>query len=124
MLRDETYAKRYSDQVQDILDRKVTMKLTDEVMKAYLGPVHYISHHEVIKDDSSSTPCRIVFNSSAKFNGMCLNDFWAKGPDVMNNMLGVLLRFRDRSVALVGDIKKMYHSIHLSILDQHTHRFL
>ena len=124
LLRDETHAKRYSDQVQDMLDRKVAMKLTDEVMKAYLGPVHYISHHEVIKDDSSSTPCRIVFNSSAKFNGMCLNDFWAKGPDVMNNMLGVLLRFRERSVALVGDIKKMYHSVHLSILDQHTHRFL
>ena len=66
----------------------------------------------------------IIFNSSAKFNGVSLNDFWAKGPDVMNNMLGILLRFREGSVALAGDIKRMYHSVHLSELDQHTHRFL
>ena len=124
LLRDKTHAQRYTEQIHDMLNRKVAIKLTDEVLKSYSGPVHYISHHEVLKEDSSSTPCRIVFNSSAKFNGVSLNDFWAKGPDVMNNMLGILLRFREGCVALAGDIKKMYHSVHLSELDQHTHRFL
>ena len=49
---------------------------------------------------------------------------WAKGPDFINNLLGVLIRFREDLVAFTGDIKRMYHSIYISELDQHTHRFL
>ena len=39
-------------------------------------------------------------------------------------MMGVLLRFRENSVAVVGDISKMYHQIAISEEDQHVHRFL
>ena len=42
----------------------------------------------------------------------------------MNNLLGILLRFREEQVALVGDISKMFHSIQIPELDQMTHRFL
>ena len=42
----------------------------------------------------------------------------------MNNLLGVLLRFRENTVAVAGDIKKMYHTVKISEIDQHTHRFL
>ena len=34
-----------------------------------------------------------------------------KGPDLLNNLFGVVLRFREREVAVVGDISKMYHRI-------------
>lgn len=39
-------------------------------------------------------------------------------------MLDVLLRFRENHVAINGNIKKMYHSVKLSNVDQHTYRFL
>ena len=39
-------------------------------------------------------------------------------------MLGILIRFREGCIAIAGDIKKMYHSVHLSEFDQHVHRFL
>ena len=39
-------------------------------------------------------------------------------------MLGVLLRFHERPVALTGHFKEMYYSMKISELDQHTHRFL
>ena len=78
----------------------------------------------MIKPESARTPCRIVFNSSKNYHGHVLNDYWAKGPDLINNLLGVLLRFREDYIALVGDIKKMFHTIKISYVDQHTHRFL
>ena len=124
LLKDKDLSETYQSQIKDMLERGVAMKLSEEDFKAHKGPVQYISHHEVMKKDSISTPCRIVFNASAKYKGICLNDCWAKGPNVMNNMLGVLIRFREGKIALAGDIRKMYHSVHLSETDQHMHRFL
>lgn len=56
--------------------------------------------------------------------GASLNDWLAKGPDVLNNMLGILLRFRQHSIAIAGDIKKIYNTVPISERDQHCHRFL
>jgi len=103
------HSQVYQDQIQDMIDRGVAEKLDQDELSTYTGPVYYLSHHEVLKPDSESTPCRIVFNSSSKFKGHVLNEYWAKGPDLMNNLLGVLVRFRENCVAVAGDIRKMYH---------------
>jgi hypothetical protein len=56
---------------------------------------------------------------------MSLNAALAKGPDgYMNNLVGLLLRWREEAVAVVGDIRKMFHSVFLEELEQHCHRFL
>ena len=121
--RNKELAATYSDQISDMVRRGVAKKLT-AADKDYDGPVYYISHHEVLKPDSKSTPCRIVFNSSAKFMNETLNDYWVKGPDLINNLLGILIRFRENRIGVAGDVSKMYHTVKLSTLDQHTHRFL
>ena len=54
--------------------------------------------------------------------GHVLNEYWAKGPDLLNNIL-VVLRFREYVVAFVGDIKKC-NTIATNVLDQHTYHFL
>lgn len=93
-------------------------------MTNYTCPTHYIAHHEVLKPESKSTPVRIAFNSSANYVGHVLNEYWAKVPDLLNNLLGVLIRFTENRVAFIGDNKKMYHTVKTSELHQHTHRFL
>ena len=118
------FARIYKEQIQNMLDRNVARKLTPQELQSYEGPIHYIAHHAVLKPESKSTPCRIVFNSSASFNGHSLNDYHAKGPDVLNDLLGILLRFREYAVAFVGDISKMFHAIRIPPIDQMTHRFL
>ena len=124
LAKNSEHAKVYKEQIQDMVNRGVARKLTKTELRNYKGPIHYISHHEVLKPDSKSTPVRIVFNSSAKYMGHVLNEYRAKGPDLLNNILGVLLRFREYEVAFIGDIKKMYHTAATNVLDQHTHRFL
>ena len=64
-----------------------------------------------------------MFNSSANNNGHVLNDYLAKGPQMLNNLLGVFLRFREEQFAIVGDIKKMFHSIRTTLHDQMLHLF-
>ena len=118
------HAEAYNEQMQDMVRRGIARKLSKEEIERYKGPVHYLQHHEIIKPTSSSTPLRIVFNSSASFMGHVLNDYWAKGPDVINSLFGILLRFREQKVGLVADISKMFNSIQLAEMDQHVHRYL
>ena len=117
-------ATLYRHQIDNMVARGVARKISIEEMSSYDGPFYYISHHAVLKPESKSTPCCIVFNSSANFHGHVLNEYYAKGPDMLNNLLGVLMRFRDERVAFVGDISKMFHSIEIPLIDQMTHRFL
>ena len=42
----------------------------------------------------------------------------------MNNLLGIILRFWENYVGFVGDIRKMYNSVGITLLDEHCHRFL
>ncbi|KAJ8039805.1 hypothetical protein HOLleu_13921 [Holothuria leucospilota] len=122
--KDKEEAKMYSEQVQDMIERGVAREIPEAEVRGYEGPVHYIAHHAVRKPESDSTPLRIVFNSSANYKGHVLNDYWANGPDLNNQLIAVLMRFRKERVALVGDIRKMYHSVGITLLDQHCHRFL
>ena len=86
--------------------------------------MYYISHHAVIRPKKKSTPVRIVFNSSATYQGNRLNDYWKKGPELLNSLFGIFLRFREREVAISGDISKMYHRVRIPLKDQHVHRYL
>ena len=109
MKENPDHAKAYQEQMKQMEELGFSRKLTDEELKDYKDPVYYIAHHEVVRPEKRSTPARIVFNSSALYKGRCLNDCWIKGPDLLNNMFGVILRFREHPVAMSGDISKMYH---------------
>lgn len=52
---------------------------------------------------------RVVFDSSAQYSSVSLNDVLLKGPDLNNSLLGVLLRFRKERVAIMADIQQMFH---------------
>ena len=124
LLKTPEHAKAYDLQMVEMSQLQFARKLTEEEIRRYTGPVHYISHHEVLRPGSKSTPVRIVFNSSAVFQGHKLNDYWLKGPDLLNDLFGVVLRFRENQVAFIGDISKMYHRVLIPETDQHVHRFL
>ncbi|XP_016336888.1 uncharacterized protein LOC107684994 [Sinocyclocheilus anshuiensis] len=53
---------------------------------------------------------RVVFDSSAQFHGVSLNDVLLTGPDLNNSLVGVLLRFRHEPIAITADIEQMFHS--------------
>ena len=63
---------------------------------------------------------RPVFDASAKFEGLSLNDVLHQGPKLQIDVVEVLVRFRRSPIALVCDITE----IHLRPADRSVHRFL
>ena len=53
----------------------------------------YLPHHPVFKK-SNPSKCRLVFDCTAKYQGISLNDVILQGPDYLKNLNGVLTRFR------------------------------
>ena len=111
----------YNKQVREILDRKAAVKLTKQEIDEYEGPHQYISHHAVLKD-SISTPVRMVTNSSFNNGGQSLNSCLAAGPNSLNPMLSVLLRFRCWECAMQYDLKKAYNTMHTGVMERHLRR--
>ena len=66
----------------------------------------------------------MVFDAAAKFHGTSLNDELLQGPDYINNLAGVLMRFRQEEVVLVADIEQMFHKVRVSAEDCDALRFL
>ena len=124
LMKHPEQAEAYNQQMKEMTDKNFSRRLTDEELNAYKGPIHYIAHHGVLRPEKASTPLRIVFNSSSVYQGHCLNHYWLKGPDLLNSLFGVILRFRENEVAVCGDISKMYHRVLIPEADQHVHRFL
>jgi len=66
----------------------------------------------------------VVFDASAKYNGISLNDLIYCDPKLQQELFDVLLRFRRYPIAIIHDITEMYLQIMLSPTDRSCHRFL
>lgn len=85
--------------------------------------VWYLPHHAVISDKKPGK-VRIVFDCAAKFQGESLNDKCYQGPDLVNKLINVLLRFRRYKFAITADIEAMYYCVVIPPLDRNALRFL
>ena len=72
--------------------------------------VWYLPHHGV-NHPSKPDKTRVVFDCSARYAGVSLNDKLLQGPDLTNSLVGVLLRFRQEKIAFMADVKAMYHQV-------------
>ena len=66
-----------------------------------------------MRPDRTTTKTRIVFDASARYQAVSLNDVICQGPKLQRDLFHGLLRFRKNPVALVCDIAEMYLSIEI-----------
>ena len=110
----------YDNEFQDYEDRRVLGKTTEQEIQKWKddgGFVHYVCHHPIEKPDSLSTKIRIVVDSTVKncFTGPDLNSLWMKGPNQINSLFNVLLRWRTLLEVAVADLAKAYHSMETGV---------
>ncbi|TNN13636.1 Gag-Pol polyprotein, partial [Schistosoma japonicum] len=65
---------------------------------------------------------RIVFGCAAKYHDLYLNNQLLRGPNTVNSLIGVLLRFRLGRIALAADIEEMFLQVRIPEGDRGTFR--
>lgn len=89
------------------------------------GVTYYLPHHAVIKQTSTTSKIRVVFDGSAKAtNNVSLNDILLVGPTIQEDLYNILLRFRTHHVVLIADIEKMYRQIDVHPDDRNLQHIL
>ncbi|XP_046145431.1 uncharacterized protein LOC114881623 [Osmia bicornis bicornis] len=79
------------------------------------GSTYYLPHHGVMRESSSTTKLRVVFNASCKTSsGVSLNDLVHKGPNLLPEIFSLLLRWRKYTIVFSADVEKMYRQIRVA----------
>ena len=98
----------------------------EQQLKLDENPVqNFIPWSIVWKENSLSTPCRIVFNASLPTDSQkSLNDILAKGKNNMNMLVELMIRWRSHRYAFHTDVQKMYNSVLLDEDDWCLQRYI
>ena len=119
--RDPVLQKKYVTQMNDYLEKDYASEANNDHVTN--GRVWYIPHHAVTSQKKPGK-VRVVFDAAAKYRGHSLNENLLQGPDLVNSLVGVLMRFRQEPVAMVADIEAMFHQVKVQERDRSALRFL
>ncbi|XP_064653222.1 uncharacterized protein LOC135503550 [Lineus longissimus] len=123
LLKNPKLREDYLKSMDDMLHKGYAERVPKDELNLSDGTVWYIPHHGVyhpVKRDK----CRVVFDASAEFEGTSLNKRLLQGPDLTNNLTGVLIRFRRERYAFACDLEAMFMQCGVDARDRNYLRFL
>lgn len=124
LLRDGGFSVQYHKFMNEYIQLNHMEMVKDDPM-ADVSRVYYMPHHSVIKEDSTTTKLRVVFDASCKTTtGISLNDVMYVGPTVQNTLTTILMRWKKHRYVIASDIEKMFRQINVAREDQDFQRIL
>ncbi|XP_065075285.1 uncharacterized protein LOC135699031 [Ochlerotatus camptorhynchus] len=110
LVRNADLAKQY----RDFMDEYLTLGHMKQVFdyQAPPSPCYHMPHHAVVREESTTTKLRVVFDASCKTpEGPSLNDALMVGPTVQQDIRSIIMRSRIRRVMIIADAKQMYRQV-------------
>ena len=122
LLKNPDLQSKYSSFMDDLLRNGHARRVSKDRLEHPVGAVWYLPHHPVVNSNKPDK-VRVVFDCAAQYNGKSLNSEILQGPDLTNNLVGVLTRFRKEPVALMADVENMFHQVQVNPKDCDAFRF-
>ena len=109
--------------IEGYIHKGYARKLSPEEART-IGPrTWYLPIHPVTNPNKPGK-VRLVNDAAAQYHGTSLNKSLITGPDLLNSLIGVLLRFRVGPVAISADVEEMFLRIRTTEEDSDSLRFL
>ena len=113
--KDPILKQLYKKALDEYLENGILEEIFEPLEKARdfsRKQLFYLPHRDVYDSTRASTKLRIVFDASAKTSsGLSLNDCILAGPPLQQKIASIVLRFRTKKIALIGDCKQMFLQI-------------
>ena len=119
---DQDFKEKYSAVISRYIHKGWAVK-TQPVSDHSAQLEWYLPHHAVFNPKKPGK-LRVVFDCAAKFQGDSLNGHLLQGPNMVSNLVEILLRFRQGPVALSADIEDMFLQVKVPEEDQGALKFL
>ncbi|XP_053956131.1 uncharacterized protein LOC128861773 [Anastrepha ludens] len=121
MTRDPLLRNFLNKQIREYEDKEYIRKLTkDEIShgkRSWFIPIFTVTN-------KNKNKTRLFWDAAATVDGIAVNTYLMKGPDLLPSLVGILIRFRERAFAITGDIREMFHQIRVRGKDQTAQQFL
>ena len=121
--RNPELAEDFCKQIEDMVSRGAATVLSEEQLSAWEGDYYYLP---LVGVKGKKKWLRLCFDASRRQGGFpSMNDCLHKGPDrFLNNLLSVVIGFRNGRVGCAADISKFHNQVYLEEEDVHMQRFL
>ena len=124
LAKDEDLREKYTSTIKEDLNKGYVIEVPDShKVENRSDKEWYLPHHPVFSPNKPGK-VRRVLNGAAKFHGASLNKSLLTGPDLLQNLSYVLLRFGQHPYAVSADIEGMFLQVGVLPSDQPSLRFL
>jgi hypothetical protein len=123
LARNPDMRQRYTKEIHGYISNGYARKLTADETVSVTDRTYYLPHHGVTNPKKPGK-LRVVFDAAAQHHGHSLNSKLLSGPDLANNLVGILMRFRRGVIAMSADVEGMFHQVHVPECDSDALRFL
>ncbi|XP_062714812.1 uncharacterized protein LOC109426713 [Aedes albopictus] len=124
LAKDQELGEKVSSLIRDYETKGYAHKITQEELESTDPSRVWYLPLGVVRNPKKPEKVRLIWDAAAREHRLSFNDMLLKGPDMMTSLVAVLLRFRQRSIAICGDIREMFHQVRIIPEDKQSQRFL
>lgn len=114
----------FNKNFMELISEGYVRSATERDIKSEWPNVWYLPMSLVVNENKIPIKTRNVYDASAIYQGVSLNQALLMGPNLLVDMLCPLMRFRMFKYAVTGDVKSMFHRIKICERDQQVQRIL
>ena len=121
--KDPSLREKYAETIREDIQKGYVLAVKAHDPKSRADREWYLPHHPVLNPNKPGK-VRRVLNGASKCHGASLNKSLLVGPDLLQSLIFVLLRFRLHKYAISADIEGMFLQVGVREEGQPSLRFL
>ena len=111
LAKDEDLGEKYTSTIKEYLKKGYVIEVPDaHNVENRSDREWYLPHHPVLNPNKTGK-VRRVLNGAAKFHGASMIKSLLTGPDLLQNLIYVLPRFRQHRYAVSADSRECFYRL-------------